>query len=292
MWGFQIDSYPDNRTVTIILDYCRPNKDIPFGTQSLSSLPTRTSHLPPVGVEFIWSCSPGQMAAALILPSARDIPRSCFLLALMMTAYSARIKYRVDLIATINHELCRLLRLLQLAHKKIHEDDRCDRCKGKQTCLTPIQEPYWKWAGSLESVSHLVYALSKMEVVSKVYAAFTTNKFFREANDLQPKIIASELSSSASHLNDRVERIRGSTKPVHAGMTIQTELQHPGHEGALPPLRNTLTRYIQEPKMEFADLSQVPQESSTESPPDTHPYCCTHIPGYSFKWCTCFTHDL
>ncbi|EUC66357.1 hypothetical protein RSOL_474750 [Rhizoctonia solani AG-3 Rhs1AP] len=92
MWRFQINSHPNKRTVTIILDHCRPNKDVPFGTRPLPSLPIRTGHLPPIGVDLIWSCSPGQMAAALLLPSTQDIPRSCFLLALMMASYSVSYK--------------------------------------------------------------------------------------------------------------------------------------------------------------------------------------------------------
>ncbi|CUA69078.1 hypothetical protein RSOLAG22IIIB_03756 [Rhizoctonia solani] len=78
LWKLRNESKPTEVPTTIILDYCRPNKHIPLGNAQ-------------EGVKFIWSCSLGQTAAALRLPSTQDIPRSCFLLALMMFSYNCRI---------------------------------------------------------------------------------------------------------------------------------------------------------------------------------------------------------
>ncbi|KDN38186.1 hypothetical protein RSAG8_09689, partial [Rhizoctonia solani AG-8 WAC10335] len=146
IWKLQNVCRPidNNHTITIIFDYCRPNKDICFELEtSLSTSPAR--HPPPVGVEFISSCYPGQMAAALSFPSTQDIPRSCLLLALMTASYSARLNGNLDLILTINCELRRLLRLLELVHKKSHEAGLCDRCsKNNDQCLIPTQQPYWE----------------------------------------------------------------------------------------------------------------------------------------------------
>ncbi|CAE6487754.1 unnamed protein product [Rhizoctonia solani] len=196
----------------------------------------------------------------------------------MMASYSARIKGVLDIAPAINHELGRLLRLLQLTHKRIHE-------------TVPVQEPYWKWVGSMESVHHLVHALSNMEVVSKVYDAFTRNAFFREANGLHSKRVASEPSAYAPRQIATVQCIRGSSKITHAGLTIQTEsLQSERMTGH--SLRSASTQHPQGPQISPANSWQITQGTLTESPVDTHPYCCTHIPTYSLKWCTCFTHDL
>ncbi|CAE6412403.1 unnamed protein product [Rhizoctonia solani] len=82
MWKLQIDSHPETRAVAIVLDYCRTNENIPIG-------------VPHIGVEFVWSCYPGQTAAGLRFPNRQDVPRSCFLLALMMASHEfARKKKR------------------------------------------------------------------------------------------------------------------------------------------------------------------------------------------------------
>ncbi|KDN38185.1 hypothetical protein RSAG8_09688, partial [Rhizoctonia solani AG-8 WAC10335] len=260
---------------------CRPNKDIYFELEtSLSTSPAR--HPPPVGVEFISSCCPGQMAAALSFPSTQDIPRSCFLLALMTTSYSARLNGDLDLILTINYELRRLLRLLEPVHKKSHEAGLCDRCsKNNDQCLLPTQKPYWKQAGSMESVYDLVNTLSKMDIVSTVYSIFVKNKFFREANGLPLREVASEPSPSSPRLTYTLQR--GSFKPVHSGLTIQTEIQQ--SEWISPHnLRGTSTEFSHEsPIMNPWGLSQ---HSLNESPLDMHSGCM-RSPGYPYEPCTC-----
>ncbi|KAL5636539.1 hypothetical protein ACGC1H_000482 [Rhizoctonia solani] len=209
IWKLQIDCYPNNCTVTIILDYCRKNPDIPFGK-------------PHFGVEFIWSCSPGQTAAALRFPSAQDMPRSCFLLSLMMSSYQFTYA-KTDLTTAVNYELRRLLRLLELTHRKIHENGRCDSCNRKEECPIPYQpqDPDWQQAGSMKSVYDLVNRLSMTDIVPKVYEWFMRYRYFREANGLPIECTA--LSPMPSHQAALTQHNRGSSKPVHAAPNIQTD---------------------------------------------------------------------
>ncbi|KAG8689961.1 hypothetical protein FRC11_014659 [Ceratobasidium sp. 423] len=211
MWKLQIDCHPENRTVTIILDYCRTNPDIPL-------------RAPHVGVEFIWSCSPGQTAAGLRFPSTQNIPRSCFLLAVMMASYSARNQRDLDLIIAINYELHRLLRLLELTHKKIHEAGRCVPCNEGRPCPMPplrTQDPDWQQAGSMASFRDVVDALSKMDIVSEVYDLFMGNRFFREANELPVNGVI--FKPTLSHQSGMTQSHRGASKPVCAAPATQTE---------------------------------------------------------------------
>ncbi|CAE6505109.1 unnamed protein product [Rhizoctonia solani] len=213
MWKLQIDCHPNNRTVTIILDYCRTNPDI--------QLPLGVTH---VGVEFIWSCSPGQVAAGLRFPSTQNVPRSCFLLAVMMASYSARNQRDLDLIVAINYELHRLLRLLELTHKKIHEAGRCTPCSEGKPCPMPLlrtQDPDWQQAGSMKSVYDIVGALSKMDIVSEVYDLFMGNRFFCEANELPVDGVT--FKSATSHQSGMTQHQRGSSKPVCAAQATQTK---------------------------------------------------------------------
>ncbi|EUC66356.1 hypothetical protein RSOL_474740 [Rhizoctonia solani AG-3 Rhs1AP] len=221
MWKLQIDCYPNNRTVTIILDYCRKNPDIPFGK----------SHF---GVEFIWSCSPGQTAAALRFPSTQDMPRSCFLLSLMMSSYQFTHAKR-DLTAAVDNELRRLLRLLELTHRKIHENGRCEPCNRKEECPIPYQpqDPDWQQAGSMGSVYDLVDRLSMTDIVPKVYQWFMRYRYFREANGLELPIECVDFNPMPSHQAASTQHSRGSSKPVHAAPNVQTDLRRLPEGGGL-----------------------------------------------------------
>ncbi|KAJ1309105.1 hypothetical protein OPQ81_004783 [Rhizoctonia solani] len=204
IWKLQIDYYPDNRTVTIILDYCRMNPDVPLGM----------SH---AGVELIWSCSPGQFAAGLRFPNKEGIPRSCFLLALMMVSYSIRNQSDLNLTMAINYELRRLLRLLELTYKKIHDAGRCTPCSAGEPCPIPppgSQDPDWQQAGSMKSVYSVVEALSKMDIVSEVYRLFMGNKTFCEANKLP--LDRATFEPTLSHRTGMTQHNRGSSKPIYA----------------------------------------------------------------------------
>ncbi|CAE6505117.1 unnamed protein product [Rhizoctonia solani] len=262
----RIECYPKNRTVTIVLDYCRPNKGVLFETEPSPStwVPVRPSH---VGVEFIWSCHPGQLATALRLPSTPEIPRSCFLLALMMAAYSNRAARNLDLASTVDHELCRLLRFLEYTHKKA---GHCVRCSKKEPCQAPpSQDPHWERAGYMKSVYDLVDTLSRMPIVSNIYNTFTRRKFFRQANGLSPRGAASEPHPSFSRQAGTTQHIRGLSKPVHA-LTIQPELRKSGPMDS-HPLRSASSR---SPKgsltLTVGGWGLSPDGSMTESPTDTH----------------------
>jgi hypothetical protein len=103
LWKLRRESKPANVPATVVLDYCRTNKHIPLGAVQ-------------DGIEFIWSCSLGQKAAALKF-KAEDLPRSCFLLALMMAAYDS-VLTKDSLKTAIHDGITRLSRLIVLAEKR------------------------------------------------------------------------------------------------------------------------------------------------------------------------------
>ncbi|KAH7343331.1 hypothetical protein B0J17DRAFT_172753 [Rhizoctonia solani] len=193
MRELQIDSYPKSRTVTIILDHCRP-KVIP---------------------------------SALRFPTTPNIPRSCFLLAVMMASCSVHNGGRSNLVININKELNRLLRFLEFAHKTIHGDpDRqCIHCSKNERCPMPPprpQVPDWERAGSMKSVYNLVDRLSNMDFVSQVRDRFMGNRFFREANGLPAEDATFQPNPNSSHQAGQMSHIQGLSKPVDSGPTIQT----------------------------------------------------------------------
>ncbi|KAH7343332.1 hypothetical protein B0J17DRAFT_172783 [Rhizoctonia solani] len=207
MWKLQIDCHPNNRTVTIILDHCR-TKPV---------MPTKVSH---VGVEFIWTCSPGQTAAALRFRSVRDVPRSCFLLALIMTSYNYS-RNKGDLLTAIDHEVCQLLRFLEFVHKSF-----CP-CRENEPCPKPYlpQDPDWQRAGNMKPMYDFLDILSKMDIVSKVYGLLMRNKHFCEANGLSTH--SATFEPTPSHQVGTTQHNRGSSKPVHAAPNIQLEPRIP-----------------------------------------------------------------
>ncbi|CAE7174631.1 unnamed protein product [Rhizoctonia solani] len=213
MWKLQIDCHPNNRTVTIILDYCRMNPKLPFGK-------------PHFGVEFIWSCSPGQFAAALRFPSTQDIPRSCFLLSLMMSSYHLAYT-KSDIVASVNFQLHRLLRFLALTHKKVHEAGRCVPCNNQLECPIPCcpQDPDWQQVGSMKSIYDLVDRLSQMEITHKVNETFMRHRYFREANGLTVS------EPTYSYHSGTTQHSRGSSKPVYAAPNSQIGLRKLPEDG-------------------------------------------------------------
>ncbi|QRW16436.1 ICE-like protease (caspase) p20 domain protein [Rhizoctonia solani] len=212
MWKLQIDCYPKNRTVTIILDYCRTDKQTLVGSHT--------------GVEFICSCSPGQRSAGLEFPNRKDIPRSCFLLALMMASHEPG-RNGSDLVGSIDYELGRLSRLLEFTHKRIHEIGRCEPCLKGEPCPMPLprpQHPDWQRSGH-ESIYSLVDSLSSMGIAAKVYDFFTRNVNFCRANGLP--IGANILAPQPSLQTGTTQHNRGSSKPVQAAAAFRTRAQDP-----------------------------------------------------------------
>ncbi|CAE6469363.1 unnamed protein product [Rhizoctonia solani] len=209
MWKLQIDCYPNNRTVTIIFDHCR-TKPV---------MPPRVSH---VGIEFIWSCSPGQTAAALRFLNVLDIPRSCFLLALIMTSYNYS-RDRGDLSTAVDREVCQLLRFLEFVHKI-----SCP-CRENKPCPKPYrpQDPDWQRAGNMEPMYDLLDILSEMDIVSKVYGLLMRNKHFCEANGLSNNVTFEPRSSLQAGMT---QHNRGSSKPVHAAPNIRSEPRTPSND--------------------------------------------------------------
>ncbi|CAE6343462.1 unnamed protein product [Rhizoctonia solani] len=220
MWKLQIDCYPNNRTVTVILDYCRKHPRIPFGK----------SHF---GIEFIGTCSPGQTAAALRFPNTQhvNLPRSCFLLSLMMSSYRF-VRAKSDLIGTVDHELQRLMRLLELTHKKKHETGECGPCNRKEECPIPYrpQSPDWHQAGGMKSVYEFIDRLSTTNLVPKVYERVIGYRYFREANGLPVEGVTFYPTPPHQATLDRHNR--GSSKPVHAAPNIQLDFQRLLDSGA------------------------------------------------------------
>ncbi|KAG8716083.1 hypothetical protein FRC11_009708, partial [Ceratobasidium sp. 423] len=204
LWKLRHESKPAGVPATIVLDYCRMNKHIPLGaTQE--------------GVEFVWSCSLGQTAAALRLSSAEDIPRSCFLLALMMSSYNYA-SVRIDLSAAINHELNQLSNFLDFTSKKVHKQDQCAACLDKAPCgmLMPHpQAPDWKQAGCMQPVYDLAHVLSTITIVPKIYRVLMNNRWFREANQLPINWVTTAKWNS-SDPSRMVRYKRGTCQPVHA----------------------------------------------------------------------------
>ncbi|CAE6412393.1 unnamed protein product [Rhizoctonia solani] len=185
LWKLRTESKPANVPATIVLDYCRTNKHIPLGAMQ-------------DGIEFIWSCSIGQKAAALKFKT-EDLPRSCFLLALMMAAYDL-VHMKDDLKTAINHEMTRLSRFLELVARQ-RKDSFCEE----------PQVPDWQQAGRARPIHDLATMLSRMNVVPKVYRVFMSNKWFRDANNL-PVNWAKIKRTPSSEIKVRYKR--GTCKPV------------------------------------------------------------------------------
>ncbi|KAJ1309104.1 hypothetical protein OPQ81_004782 [Rhizoctonia solani] len=272
MWKLQIDHHPNNRAVTVILDYCRMNPDISLGARSTHA------HLSPLGVEFIWSCSPGQTAAVIKYKSAPNIPRSCFLLALMMASYSNWPDYHVFWSLYIKRVTVPLV--------------PCIACSKNEPCPRPPprpQDPDWEHAGSMDSVYDLVDRLSKMDVVSEIHDLFMSKTLYREAIQLPPTRITSQPNSSPH--SGTMKSIQGSPKQAHAALTVQKEPRQ-SEQTDLDPM-STSTRNSQDSLIIAVHTSEnVPEHSLSESPLDTHPCYCMRISGYPFPWCTCFSHEL
>ncbi|ELU36221.1 hypothetical protein AG1IA_09749 [Rhizoctonia solani AG-1 IA] len=227
MWKLQIDCYPKNRTVTIILDYCRTDKQTLVGSHT--------------GVEFICSCSPGQRSAGLEFPNRKDIPRSCFLLALMMASHEPG-RNGSDLVGSIDYELGRLSRLLEFTHKRIHEIGRCEPCLKGEPCPMPLprpQHPDWQRSGSMKAVYSLVDSLSSMGIAAKVYDFFTRNVNFCRANGLP--IGANILAPQPSLQTGTTQHNRGSSKPVQAA-ALDEYVRSVSHSTMLSAFNHTMAQ--------------------------------------------------
>ncbi|GAB1519686.1 hypothetical protein RhiTH_002754 [Rhizoctonia solani] len=158
LWKLRKGSKPAGVPATVVLDYCRTNKHIPLGAVQ-------------DGVEFIWSCSLGQKAAALGFSSkgTEDLPRSCFLLALMMAAYDL-VHVKSDIKTAVNREMARLSCFLELVAQQ-HKSGPC----------VESQEPDWDQAVRTKPIHDLATFLSRMNIVPKVYRVLMNNKYFRDA---------------------------------------------------------------------------------------------------------------
>ncbi|KAH7343360.1 hypothetical protein B0J17DRAFT_713542 [Rhizoctonia solani] len=211
LWKLRNESKPLGVPTTIILDYCRTNKHIPLGAAQ-------------EGVKFIWSCSLGQTAAALSLPNTKGLPRSCFLLALMMSSYNYTY-IKTDLRAAIDYELDQLSSFLAFTHEKVHKEELCGPCRTKTTCGRPIpppQNPDWQQVGCMKSIHDLAYVLSttKINVVSKVYRVLMSNRWFREANKLPINWVI-KAKGDLTNSGSMVRYKRGTCQPVYTGIPIR-----------------------------------------------------------------------
>ncbi|KAJ1309086.1 hypothetical protein OPQ81_004765 [Rhizoctonia solani] len=189
LWKLRNESKPMGVPTTIILDYCRLNKHIPLGVVQ-------------EGVEFIWTCSLGQTAAALRLPSTRDIPQSCFLLALMLSSYNYT-PIKMDLSAAVDYE--GLMSALSPPN-------------GMWNATTlPPQKPDWQQTGYMQPVHDLAYVLSTIgsNIVPKVYRVLMNNRWFREANRL-PINWVTTTKRDPSNPCSTVRYKRGTCQPAYS----------------------------------------------------------------------------
>ncbi|CAE6463750.1 unnamed protein product [Rhizoctonia solani] len=188
LWRLRNEARPNVVPTIVVLDYCRTNQHIPLGAMQ-------------GGIEFIWSCSLGQKAAALKFKTLEGIPRSCFLLALMMASYNPA-HTKGDLSAAVNRKLDQLSRLLELAKK--HKGDHSEE----------LQQVDWGQARHMQPIHDLASMLSRMDVVPKVYRVLMSNKWFREANGLPVNWV---LKNKLGRLGEtgKFKYKRGTCKPVH-----------------------------------------------------------------------------
>ncbi|KAL5636557.1 hypothetical protein ACGC1H_000493 [Rhizoctonia solani] len=197
LWRLRSEARPIVVPTTVVLDYCRTNKYIPLGAMQ-------------DGIEFIWSCSLGQKAAALKFKNPEGMPRSCFLLALMMASYNSA-HTKGDLSAAVNHKLDQLSRLLELAKKS--KDDYSEE----------LQQVDWEQARHMQPIHDLASTLSRMDVVPKVYRVLMSNKWFREANGLPVNwVLKNKLGLFGE--TGKFKYKRGTCKPVYVcWMDLPTE---------------------------------------------------------------------
>ncbi|CAE7061150.1 unnamed protein product [Rhizoctonia solani] len=147
------------RPITIVLDICRTNKDIPSAKMHS-------------GVELIYSSSPGEKAHALRFESERDTPYSSFMLALVITSFIS-LTSATEFVATLEQWLKQLTELIRSRASEKGDED------------PGPQNPDWSQANDLSTCIMLSRMLSRTAAVHEVYD-FITQKGNEDPGDKSP----------------------------------------------------------------------------------------------------------
>lgn len=132
---------PNVQSVALFFDYCRQAMGIPN---------TRMQR----NVSVVYSCSLGQWAYGLSIPSRGGIPRSCFWIGLLMASRDSSLHQSFK--ANLQQEIDRLIAFLEFARRKRHSR-QCEKCKGGESCREaedPEFDPQkvdWEQAGVSEN---------------------------------------------------------------------------------------------------------------------------------------------
>jgi hypothetical protein len=107
-------------------------------------------------VSLIWSCAPGQGAHALRFKSRNDIPRSCFLIAFLMSSCDSPTSRSFE--DAMGQRMGQLVAFLKYVYKAGHVET-CKNCQSQRPCDNTedpelsSQNPDWEQAG----VSNICY---------------------------------------------------------------------------------------------------------------------------------------
>ncbi|CAE6423638.1 unnamed protein product [Rhizoctonia solani] len=145
------------RPITLVLDICRTNKDVPSA---------KMRH----GVGLIYSSSSGEKAHALQFKSEQDTPYSSFMLAFVIASSVSPTSTTAEFVEAVEQRLGQLTGLIKLAASR-----KCDEDPGPQ-------HPDWSQAGDLSTFLGLSRMLSRTAVARKVHDFITQLPYFREEN--------------------------------------------------------------------------------------------------------------
>ncbi|CAE6351657.1 unnamed protein product [Rhizoctonia solani] len=164
--------------VTILFDICR--KGI---VPSVS---------PPKGISLIWACSLGERAIALRVRN-NNVPHSCFLIALMMSARTPGLQCTSEALKEmIQWRLHQLILYLREAHALTHPAGRCLKCMEiPKPCDKPTRQKIdWEHAEA-NGLLELTKILSDSDIAEEVYQRFMGDPIFLRVNNSDPKALRS-----------------------------------------------------------------------------------------------------